>query len=86
MNPEQRLIRKWRNLSLDKQRQVLQFVESLNEQQPKQTELGQRLRHIRAKIVASGEPLLNKEEIEREVTNLRQRIVLVRKKANQKQR
>ena len=29
------------------------------EKQPKQTELGQRLRQIRAKIVASGEPLLN---------------------------
>ena len=65
MNTEQQLIEKWRNLPLDKQQQVLQFVESLNEQkQPKQTELGQRLRQIRGKIVASGEPLLNGEEIE----------------------
>jgi|GEM_PF-2829569 len=31
------------------------------EKQPKQTDLGQRLRKIRAKIVASGEPLLNRE-------------------------
>ena len=72
MNTEQQLIEKWRNLPFDKQQQVLQFVESLNEQkQSKQTELGQRLRQIRAKIVASGEPLLNREEIEEEVINRR---------------
>lgn len=71
-NTEQQLIEKWRNLPLDKQQQVLQFVESLNEQkQSKQTELGQRLRFLRAKIVASGEPLLNREEIEQEVINRR---------------
>ena len=39
------------------------------EKQPKQTELGKRLRQIRAKIVASGEPLLNQEEIEQGVIN-----------------
>ena len=72
MNTEQQLIEKWRNLPLDKQQQVLQFVESLNQQkQHKQTELGKRLRQIRAKIVASGEPLLNREEIEQEVINCR---------------
>ena len=65
MNTEQQLIESWRNLPLDKQQQVLQFVESLNQQkQYKETELGQRLRQIRANILASGEPLLNKEEIE----------------------
>ena len=41
------------------------------EKQPKQTELGQRLRQIRTKIVASGEPLLNRKEIEQEVINRR---------------
>jgi hypothetical protein len=72
MNTEQQLLEKWRNLPLDKQQQVLQFVESLDQQkQPKQTELGQRLRQIRTKIVASGETLLNKEEIEQEVINRR---------------
>lgn len=30
MNTEQQLIEKWRSLPLDKQQQVLQFVESLN--------------------------------------------------------
>jgi uncharacterized protein YaaR (DUF327 family) len=72
MNTEQQLIEKWRNLPSDKQQQVLQFVESLNQQkQPKQTKLGQRLRQIRTKIVASGETLLDKEEIEQEVINRR---------------
>ncbi len=72
MNTEQQLIEKWRSLPSDKQQQVLQFVESLNEQkQSKPTELGQRLRQIRAKIVASGEPLLNREEIKQEVINRR---------------
>ncbi len=64
MNTEQQLIEQWRNLPSDKQQKVLQFVESLNKQkQPKQTELGKNLRQIRAKIVASGEPLLNRDEI-----------------------
>ncbi|MGL6341532.1 MAG: hypothetical protein ACRC80_20600 [Waterburya sp.] len=72
MNTEQQLLEKWRNLPLDKQQQVLQFVESLDQQkQPKQTELGRRLRQIRTKIVASGETLLDKEEIEQEVINRR---------------
>ncbi len=32
INTEQQLLEKWRSLSLDKQQQVLQFVESLKEQ------------------------------------------------------
>ena len=31
MNTEQQLIEKWRNLPLDKQQQVLRFVESLDQ-------------------------------------------------------
>ncbi len=72
MNTEQKLLEKWRELPLDKQQQVLQFVASLNElKQPKKTELGQRLRQIRNKIVASGEPLLDREEIEKELVSRR---------------
>ena len=41
---------------------------NITEKQPKQTELGQRLRQIRAEIVASGKPWLNRE-IEQEVIN-----------------
>ena len=44
------------------------------EKQPKQTELGKRLRQIRTKIVASGEPLLNRKEIEQEVINRRSKL------------
>ncbi len=72
MNTEQQLIEKWRNLPSDKKQQVLQFVESLNEEnQPTPSELGKRLRLLRAKIVANGEPLLNQEEIEQEIMNRR---------------
>ena len=42
-----------------------------SEKQIKQTQLGQRLRQIRANIVASGEPLLNREEIEQKVIKRR---------------
>jgi len=66
MNTEQKLLEKWRELPKDKQQEVLQFVESISEpERSKQTKLGQRLRQIRAKIIASGEPLLNREEIEK---------------------
>ena len=41
------------------------------DKQSKKTELGQRLRQIRAKIVASGKPLLNREEIEKEIISRR---------------
>ena len=72
MNYEQKLLEKWRELPKDKQQEVLQFVESIASlKQSKETELGQRLRQIRAKIIASGEPLLNREEIEKEVMNRR---------------
>ncbi|PSB10369.1 prevent-host-death protein [Pleurocapsa sp. CCALA 161] len=35
MNTEQQLIEKWRNLPLDQQQQVLQFVESLDQHKQK---------------------------------------------------
>ena len=66
MNTEQKLLEKWRELPKDKQQEVLQFVESIaqTQKQSKETELGQRLRQIRAKIIASGSPLLDREEID----------------------
>ena len=68
MNAEQQLLENWRSLPLKKQQQVLQFVRSLSESKEPQKEiLEQNLRQIRAKIVASGQPLLNKEQIEQEV-------------------
>ena len=72
MNTEQQLLKKWRELPKERQQQVLRFVESLDEPKPlEKTELGQRLRSLRAKIVSSGEPLLDREEIEREVNSRR---------------
>ena len=71
MSTEQQLLDKWRELPLDKQQQVLQFVESLNTQKSDKNELGQRLRQIRARIVTNSEPLLDREQIEQEVINRR---------------
>ena len=74
MSTEQQLLDKWRELPLDKQQQVLQFVESLDKQKSDKNELGQRLRKIRAKIAVSSEPLLDREQIEQEVINRRGRL------------
>ncbi|MBG1266618.1 hypothetical protein [Nostoc sp. WHI] len=79
MNAEQELLQKWRFLTPDKQQQVLEFVEFLhlktvNSQiltHGTKTQLGERLRQIRAKIVASGEPLLSQDEIEKEIASQR---------------
>ena len=71
MSNEQQLLNKWRELPLDKQQQVLHFVESLNKQKSDKNELGQRLRQIRARIVVNREPLLDREQIEQEVINRR---------------
>ncbi|MGF1541109.1 MAG: hypothetical protein ACFCU5_11775 [Pleurocapsa sp.] len=72
MNTEQQLLDKWRKLPIDRQQEVLQFIESLHQQKlSKKSELGERLRQIRAKIVAQKEPLLNQEQIEQEVINRR---------------
>lgn len=73
MNTEQQLIAKWRDLPPDKQKQVFEFVESLEKKQTKlkQTNLGHNLRQIRAKIADSEETLLNQAEVEQEVINLR---------------
>jgi hypothetical protein len=74
---EQELIEKWRSLPSDKQQQVLEFVEFLYlkkaDQQPliSKSSLGKQLREIRAKIVATGEPLLNQDSIEKEIANRR---------------
>jgi hypothetical protein len=79
MTVEQELVQKWRELPLDKQQQVLEFVEFLyvktvNPQlltPVSKPPLGERLREIRAQIVASGEPLLTQEGIEKEIASRR---------------
>jgi hypothetical protein len=75
MTIEQVLLEKWRGLPPPKQQEVIDFVEFLeskqavvkteNLRQPRSL-LGDRLRKIRAEIVASGTPLLNWEGVEQE--------------------
>ena len=72
MSPEQDLLTKWRSLPKDKQEEVVDFVDFLYlKTSPKKPPLGERLRQLRAKLVASGEPLLTPEEIEKEIASRR---------------
>ena len=68
MITEQELLTKWRSLPQDKQQEVLKFVEFMQlKTTAKKPPLGERLRQMRSKIVASGKPLLNADEIEQEL-------------------
>ncbi len=72
MSPEQELLTKWRGLPKDKQEEVLDFVEFLYlKKSANKTPLGERLRQIRARIVASGKPLLDEDGIEKELERSR---------------
>ena len=54
MSPEQNLLAKWRSLPKEKQEEVLDFVEFLyDKNSDNKASLGERLRQIRTKIVAS---------------------------------
>jgi len=60
MISEQELLTKWRSLPQDKQEEVLKFVEFMQlKTTVKKPPLGERLREIRSKIVASGKPCLS---------------------------
>jgi hypothetical protein len=72
MSTEQELLTKWRSLPQDKQEEVLDFVEFLYvKNSVNKASLGERLRQIRSRIVASGEPLLSRDEIEKEIASRR---------------
>lgn len=79
MTIEEAILEKVRVLPPEKQQEVLDFAEFLQLKMVNskplnltpQTSLGERLRQIRAKIVASGEPLLNREELEEEMASRR---------------
>jgi hypothetical protein len=82
MNNEQILLQTWQTLTADKQQEVIDFMqflqqkysgknESLNKEKQERLEKVQKLQNIRDKIVASGEPLLTAEEIEKEVLERR---------------
>ncbi|MBD2214705.1 DUF2281 domain-containing protein [Nostoc linckia FACHB-104] len=72
MSAEQELLNKWRSLPQDKQEEVLDFVEFLRlKTSANKAPLGEGLRQIRSKIVADGEPLLSRDEIEKEIASRR---------------
>lgn len=80
MATEELLIKQWRNLPLDKQQEVLDFVEFLCQRQPaaesvssevSPVSLGDRLKQLRQHVVDSGVPLLNEAELEAEVADRR---------------
>lgn len=71
MSPEQKLLAKWRSLPKDKQEEVLDFVEFIHLKNANKIPLGKRLRQIRERIVASGKPLLDEDEIEKELASRR---------------
>jgi len=72
MSPEQELLAKWRLLDKEKQEEVLDFVEFLHlKKSGNKAPLGERLRQIRALIVASGKHLLDEDEIEKELASRR---------------
>jgi hypothetical protein len=72
MSPEQELLTKWRSLPQDKQEEVLDFVEFLFvKTSANKAPLGERLRQIRSRIVASGKHLLDEDEIAKELASRR---------------
>jgi hypothetical protein len=72
MSAEQDLLTKWRSLPPNRQEEVLDFVEFLHvKNSVDKSSLGERLRQIRAEIVASGEPLLTRDEVEQEIGSRR---------------
>lgn len=86
MSIVQAVLEKLQALPPDKQQEILDFTEFLYQkcnaasggQAPNSAvpnlSLGQRLRSLRAEIVASGEPLLTAEEISQEIAEQRDRL------------
>ncbi len=75
MSPEELVIEKLRELDTAQQQQVLTFIDSLlRHQTPSNREpssFGKKLRALRNEIIASGIPLLNDQELDREIADRR---------------
>ncbi len=70
MTTEELLLTKWRTLSPEHQQAVLAFVDRLGHPRT-DSPLGQGLRAVRARIVASGIPLLSDAELDQEIAERR---------------
>ncbi|MBD2629479.1 hypothetical protein VB713_23410 [Anabaena cylindrica UHCC 0172] len=76
MGKEEELLENWRELTPEKQKKVLEFVELLKSESETtppesdfvpQTPLAQKLWEIRQRAIATGLRLLNEDEIEQEL-------------------
>ena len=72
MTTEELLLEKWRTLSPNRQQEVLEFTDRLTKPSPTvDSPLGEKLRAIRTRIVASEIPLLSDDELERKIAERR---------------
>jgi hypothetical protein len=75
MSTEELVIEKIRQLDSEQQQQVLAFIDALPKRQvsmnAEASPFGKRLRELRNEIIASGIPLLNDEELDREIAERR---------------
>jgi len=79
MTTKELIIEKIDQLDPDQQQQVWEFINALPKptEQPEISPLGKKLRELRAEIVASGIPLLNDEELDREIAERHGGITLI---------
>lgn len=80
MTNEQILLEKWRTLPSEKQKKVLEFVETITQEVSRQPEtitfvpktpLGKKLWELRQKAIAAQTPLKTWEELEEEIAQRR---------------
>lgn len=73
MTTKELIIERVNQLDPEQQQQVWEFINALPKpmEQSEISPLGKKLRELRAEIVASGIPLLNDEELDREIAERR---------------
>ncbi|MGG6267326.1 hypothetical protein ACQ4M3_22595 [Leptolyngbya sp. AN03gr2] len=73
MTTKELIIEKIDQLDPEQQQQVWEFINTLPKptEKPEISPLGRKLRELRAQIVASGEPLLSREDLDRELAERR---------------
>jgi hypothetical protein len=72
MTTKELIIEKINHLAPEQQQQVWEFINTLlQSEEPEISPLGKKLRELRAEIVASGEPLLSREQLDHEIAERR---------------